>query len=97
MSSMNERTRILHEFRDLFTDEARQRPTRGGRSDNDEPVWVVMEAEAMLKRVNEHRLMREKSPISKDQYERMELRCMGHSDYHHKLALGCMELVLDKD
>jgi hypothetical protein len=94
---MYERTRLLHEFNDLFTDEAGKRGSRTGRSEDGEPIWVVMEGEAMLTRVNNHRVMREKEPTSKDQYERMERCCMGHSDYQFKLALGCVELVLDKD
>jgi shikimate kinase len=94
---MNERMRLTHEFRDLFSDEARKRSERTGHSEETgELIWVVMEAETMLKRVNEHRLMREKKAISKDLYELMEQRCMGHSDYHMKLAIGCVELVLDK-
>jgi len=94
---MNERTRLIQEFNDLFTDEAIQRGTRMSRSEETgEPVWVVMEAESILKRINEHRLMRDKQPLSKERYERMERMCQGHSDYQHKLALYSMELVIDE-
>ena len=51
----------------------------------------------MNRRVNEHRAMHSKAPISKERYELMDRCCEGHSDYHMKLALGCVELVLDKD
>ena len=93
---MNERTRLIHEFNNLFTDEANQRRTRSGISEaTGDPVWVILEAAAMLKRVNEWRQFYDKKPLSKKDYERKERMCQGHSDYQHKLAIYCTELVMD--
>jgi len=95
---MNERRRLIDEFNDLFDQEAALRSQRDGYTENThEPIWVIKEAEAMLKRINEHRLVREKKPLTKERYERMEVTCMGHCDYQQKLALGSMELVLDEN
>ena len=96
--SMYDRHRLIKEFNDLFSEEAAQRPSRGGFSEETgEPMWVVMEAEAMLKRINEHRLVRGKTALTKERYERMETTCMGHSDYQSKLALYSAELVMEQD
>ena len=85
----NERMRLRDRFHALFAEEAKKR--------NERDDWVKEEAEAMLTSVNTARLNRGKQPLRLERYELMEQCCMGHSDYHSKLALGCMELVLDKD
>lgn len=93
----SERHLLRDRFHKLFTEEAKLRPERSGHTDDGELEWVWLEAEAMLTSVNTARANRGKSPITRERYERMETCCMGHCDYHSKLALGCMELVLDED
>jgi len=85
----NERMRLRDRFHAIFAVEAEKRKERDD--------WVRKEAEAMLTSVNAARMNRGKQPLTLDRYELMDQCCMGHSDYHSKLALGCMELVLDKD
>jgi len=86
-----ERMRLRDRFHALFAEEAEKRPQRLDLS------WVKEEAEAMLTHVNTARLNRGKQPFRLERYELMDNMCAGHSDYHAKLALGCMELVLDHD
>jgi len=85
----NERMRLRDRFHAIFDEEAKQRE---GRKD-----WIKEEAEAMLTSVNTARLNRGKQPLTLERYELMEQCCVGHSDYHSKIALGCMELVMDRD
>ncbi len=87
----SERMPLRDKFHKLFADEAEKRPERP------DLTWVEAEAAAMCIAVNRERAFRGKSPIDRVRYGRMETGCAGHSDYHSKLALGCMELVLDKD
>ena len=85
----NERMRLRDRFHALFAEEAEKRKERDD--------WVKEEVEAMLTSVNTARLNRGKQPLTLERYELMDNMCAGHSDYHSKLALGCMELVLDTD
>lgn len=82
-------------FQRLFEAEAAKRDERRGYDPDGSPEWVRMEREAMLRRINEERLLLAKAPLEMDLFERKELTCMGHSDYSSKLALVCMELVVD--
>ena len=82
---------LRDKFHKLFAEEAEKRPERL------DLAWVEAERAAMHAAVNRHRAHLGKFPIDLVRYERMETCCMGHSDYHSKLALGCMELVLDED
>lgn len=86
----NKRQRLRDKFHKLFADEAAK---RGERPDL---TWVEAEAAAMCIAVNRDRASLGKSPLDRARYVRMEMGCAGHSDYHSKLALGCMELVLDE-
>ena len=89
MQSHQLRLRLRDRFFNLFADEAAQRKQRED--------WINEEAENMLLFVNVEREARSKPSITRERYDRMETCCMGHTDYHSKLALGCMELVLDED
>lgn len=95
MSTHRDRMRLRDEFHAAFAAESAKRRGRAGFVAG-EPEWVVLEREAMLRLVNLHRARLKKGPVDVAMFTNMEGRCVGHSDYHPKLALGCMELVLDE-
>ncbi len=95
MAAAIERARLRDEFQRLFEDEAAKRSERVGRDSDGLPEWVSLERAVLVFRINQERQARGKEPITFDDYDRRELTCMGHTDYSSKLALACMELVLD--
>lgn len=91
----DERMRLRDTFQGLFEAEAAKRPERTERDSDGLPEWVGLERTLLVFRINAERQARRKEPITFADFERRELSCMGHVDYSNKLALACMELVLD--
>ena len=65
------------------------------RSSN--PNWIEDERQLMLETVNERRGQLGKNPLLLADVERVERGAVGHSDYVHKFALYCSELVEDRE
>lgn len=55
--------------------------------------WIVFERERMHEEVNRLRAQFGKGPVAIDRIKKAEQSAMGHSDYQHKLVLGCRDLV----
>lgn len=57
------------------------------------PEWNWYEMEQMLMEVNRIRTNAIKQPLSMAEVRFAEHRALGHSDYSHKFALNCAELI----
>ena len=90
------RREMVDKFEQLLQTEAALRNERTGMT-NGELDWIVAERDAMLSEVNRLRAERGKRRITYEEFEKAEWTCQGHVDYGHKLALRCMEFVLDTD
>ncbi len=74
---------------------------RGERSpfpDSDGPGWIVEERYAMLREVQWQLASAgaDTAAVTIDDIAAAQDLCVGHSDYGHKFALGCAELVRDR-
>ena len=56
--------------------------------------WIEFERRAMWNAVNDQRRHRGKNPLPIEEVARVEGLAVGHSDYAHKFAIDCAELVL---
>lgn len=61
----------------------------------DELEWVMFERQTMFDAVNNGRGILGMSPVSMAQVCKAESNACGHSDYTHKFALYCAEVVRD--
>lgn len=63
------------------------------RSEKTSEQWITDERQAMCDAVNSLRILRGKPLVTLADVERVERQAVGHSDYGHKFALYCAELV----
>lgn len=62
---------------------------------NGEPAWVTHERNTMHGEVNRLRALHGLPPVPLDAVRAAEDQAVGHSDYTHKYALRCADLVHD--
>jgi hypothetical protein len=63
------------------------------RSNKTSEQWILDERQAMCDAVNRLRSLHGKPVVTLAEIERVERSAVGHSDYAHKFALYCAELV----
>lgn len=90
MIHIHHRDRLLEELHEALIDEATRRDSR--------PVygpdgWIELERKRMLAEVNTRRIMAFRAPLLLEEIVRCENLALGHSDYGHKFALYCRELI----
>jgi hypothetical protein len=64
-------------------------------NDHENTGWVLHERLLMLDEVNKHRERLGLPPVTIDKVRKTERNAEGHSDYQHKFALGCRDLVVE--
>jgi hypothetical protein len=84
---MSFRNQLHRDLEELLHREASKRSTRLLGD------WILAERLAMFEAVNARRALGGKPPVSITEIERVEQQAVGHSDYGHKFALYCAELV----
>lgn len=80
---------LIRELEDLLITEAKKRYTKSVEQ------WIEDERTVMLEAVNKRRTVAGKLPVSRSDVERVERSAVGHSDYGHKFAIYCADLVED--
>lgn len=97
-SSIRDRLALRDSFLEFFRKIATTKE-RHKRLDmvGNELGWVVYERETMYQAVNRERAKLGKTNLDLQELMKVERSAFGHSDYASKFALGCMELVLDKE
>jgi hypothetical protein len=87
-NGMSYRDETHFELEQVLLDEAKMRSKK--RTEE----WILDERRAMLDAVNSRRAHLGKLPVPVTDVERVERQAVGHSDYAHKFALYCTELVV---
>jgi hypothetical protein len=90
--------KLITEFEDFLTDlqkERKARPDIGDFHGEALPNWAIYEIEEMFKKVNLTRAKLNLEPCSVQTLLVADSRAAGHSDYSHKFALYCAEIVQD--
>lgn len=57
--------------------------------------WVLYEQRVLLDIINRERSNLGKKPITSERFKRVEALAVGHSDYNHKMALYCTDLIYE--
>jgi hypothetical protein len=91
---MNELPTLAEHFHNILAEAQTSRPKLSRWVDG-ELEWVLYERQVMFDAVNELRHTRMLSPIKMCRLMDAERSATGHSDYTHKFALYCAELVLE--
>jgi hypothetical protein len=84
---MSYRNDLHYELETALRNEASKRTTKSTEA------WILDERQTMLDAVNRERSRRGKTSLALTDVERVERQAVGHSDYAHKFALYCVELV----
>lgn len=82
---MSFRNQLHRDFEELLQREASKRRSRRD--------WILAERLALFEAVNARRALVGKPSVPITEIERVERQAVGHSDYGHKFALYCAELV----
>lgn len=93
---------LIEKFQVVLNEAAKERGTR--RDDaidtttgQKEVAWILFEREQMHAAVTVERAKLGKGPVPIADVKRVESMAAGHSDYGHKFALYCAELVLKEE
>ena len=80
---------LTEKFEAILAEAQKQRPQRN-KMVGGELEWIVYERQVMFKAANSWR------KVSMEQIMKAERSACGHSDYSHKFALYCAEIVLEE-
>ena len=83
---------LINYFQDILQSAQEHRAERNHFIEN-ELGWITFERKIMFNAVNDKRLEFNLSPLTLDQFRKAENSAVGHTDYTHKFALYCAELI----